>query len=699
MVVIKAAPGSGPVTARIAGDAAGMSLVNIMAYELIHRRLSEEEIAELPPHMREDARNGKLDEILLEERGRADGSAPLQVAAGNEIHVNIRFSGPEAGTRPHAAATLVIEGPDWSTAVPLEMVVAEFTAELLTTSADVRQGGETSLRVRLASRAGPATEARFSLVDAGHLAVQPTALAMAPGESTEVDVRIQARHDASVTTSRETLLVTAFDGLFDKWLPFDLTVREGEMSVIALTTGAMTGIQGQRISAPIRILAAGGAPDVVFQPGSMPAGVSMPTQTRRAATHGAIDHLLDIELHPDAPLHVDAPVTVQWTAGSAASGTLTFLLSVLPREVTFHEVITTPAGTALGGWVEITLRADGSYVFRGHMHGSGFDPYEFRVVAIVRSGSGAGMVAAQKSGEVGGTVGGGSRDVDWVEEGVNPNIAADWANVSHGAMAVNKEYADTGILGTLGDIATAAVDWLVAALMTTPMTASIIILGRELGDLTGVHFGPPSLAAGIAVKEGVVLIFGPGTTLVASIAGAVGAASISERGMTPAERAFADRVFHGTIDYGNVVLTDISRGGRKFALPHVDGRTLIGLGDFFDDPMTRSSAHYPAAGQVFIHELVQAWQIEHRSFLTEVFWDAAQNATCELVGINPYALPSPLPAWSSLNLEQQASVVDQWYARHKATIDASGSTALAGELALADPAFAFISGNLWVGAG
>src|SRR5262249_59946455 len=51
----------------------------------------------------------------------------------------------------------------------------------------------------------------------------------------------------------------------------------------------------------------------------------------------------------------------------------------IPETKTFHEDVTTPSGAALGGWVELTLRSDGGYAFKGRMHDSGFDAYKFRV--------------------------------------------------------------------------------------------------------------------------------------------------------------------------------------------------------------------------------------------------------------------------------------------------------------------------------
>ena len=117
----------------------------------------------------------------------------------------------------------------------------------------------------------------------------------------------------------------------------------------------------------------------------------------------------------------------------------------------FRRSITTPPGTALGGWVELTVAGDGSYQFKGHMHGSGFDPYRFRIYAVLAE-VGFGVVA-QKSGSVGGTIGGGSRNFNWSEEGFSQPLRDSWSSVDGAAFTVSKSYEDTGLIGFAGQFA------------------------------------------------------------------------------------------------------------------------------------------------------------------------------------------------------------------------------------------------------
>lgn len=698
-VVIDKTPGAGPVTARIDGGGSAFAVTAVRSYQSIRRAYTEEEILEMPPFppsIRQNARlRGYLEDV---EAASSDGSGQVSVGANQRLIVMVRLTGdlPDG----EASARLVIAGSGiGSVTVPLYALVGDLSVELAAGPVQVRQGEATVLPAKAMSLAGPATQLRLALTDHNHWSVPLHVQPLSSGATAPFSLEVRAAPDAPLGTWPASLSVAAFDGLFLRSIPFTLTVQRGRVSIASAQTGPVTGIQGHRVSTPVRITAPGYGADIDFQPVSLPQGLSMPAQTRTASMGTTTTHLVDLDILQDSPLMTAAPFTVGWQArGMEHSGSITLTATVKAREVTFHQVITTPAGTALGGWVETTVRHDGSYSFRGHMHGSGFDPYEFRIVALIRSASGRSAVAAQKSGSVGGTIGGGDRDFDWSEQGTNPSIAGDWDDVSRGTMTVNKEYDDTGVLGALEDVAAAAVDWIVTAVVATPLTASIYVLGRELGKLTGAHFGPPGLSTGIAVKEGIVLLLGPGVTLAAAVAGAAAGASIRQRSMTQAEKDFANRVFRGSIDLDNVVLTDINRAGRKFVVPNVDGRSLMGLGDFYSSPVTKAEPAYPVAGQVFIHELTHVWQIEHAAFLTEVFWDAAKNAVCEATGSNPYTLPSPIPDWSSLNLEQQASIVDQWFSRHHSALATAEPGGLVDADALNDPSFPFISGNIWTGA-
>jgi hypothetical protein len=63
--------------------------------------------------------------------------------------------------------------------------------------------------------------------------------------------------------------------------------------------------------------------------------------------------------------------------------------------------VITPAGTALGGQVNMTLRSDGSYTVQFHLHDSSvFETFDFTVRTVLVAQSGV-AVALQQSGHVG----------------------------------------------------------------------------------------------------------------------------------------------------------------------------------------------------------------------------------------------------------------------------------------------------------
>ena len=122
----------------------------------------------------------------------------------------------------------------------------------------------------------------------------------------------------------------------------------------------------------------------------------------------------------------------------------------------------------------MALRSDGTYTFNGHMHDSGWDPYDFRIRAIVTTGHIC--VAAQKTGHTDGTgsnpFGHVNRDFDWSETGINPQIRLHWDELREATLTVNHSYEDTGLLHTVEEIALDFVIFLAASAIVGPGLAS-----------------------------------------------------------------------------------------------------------------------------------------------------------------------------------------------------------------------------------
>jgi hypothetical protein len=133
--------------------------------------------------------------------------------------------------------------------------------------------------------------------------------------------------------------------------------------------------------------------------------------------------------------------------------------------------------------------------------------------------------------------------------------------------------------------------------------------------------------------------------------------------LSDGEVQFARQVFGDSLDFGRIRLTNLSGVGRRaFVAPTVDGTILLNLGNAQEAPLTAVFPPYPAPGQIFIHELTHAWQIQHAA-LEDGFVPGlmCSGILDQAVISNPYGYGPPGPPWSSFSMEAQGSVVDQWF--------------------------------------
>jgi hypothetical protein len=187
------------------------------------------------------------------------------------------------------------------------------------------------------------------------------------------------------------------------------------------------------------------------------------------------------------------------------------------------------------------------------------------------------------------------------------------------------------------------------------------------------------------VIAGTVMVFGPGFLIPATVAGVavVELSDIKHRTLTNDEIDFVKRVFLGELPYSSIYLTNLSRGAHAYTIPSIDGSILANVNGAYDNPTeSTQSPNYEIKGQLLIHELTHAWQIHHTNFLPEMLID---GGTYDYRS-NPFWASQP---WSEFNLEQQASIVDDWFGTFATDLN---STA-----AINDPAFKYISHNIRLG--
>jgi hypothetical protein len=360
-------------------------------------------------------------------------------------------------------------------------------------------------------------------------------------------------------------------------------------------------------------------------------------------------------------LRMDRPVSVR------------DLLARYREPVVFDEPLITPDGVALGGHHTITLERNGHFRHEGHMRATGFPSFRYGVRTVMVGRSGTPFIAAA-GGAVHGSNEFGDRESSWDESGESVGVALYWASLKGGDHTTDVSF-ESDFFGTIGDVA-AFVATLAGGFVVAGSVGVCFVLGIHAADAIGLDeaLGTAGLA-GVVVAGGVLVVFGPSAIVPAIVAGvAAGIAvelSLKHRRLTdrPEEVAFANRVFQGTLPVDRIVLTNMLGVGRRpFTIPSVGNTILVNLGEGFDDPVRYTGKGDPdkprtqAPGQLFIHELVHAWQIDTTFFLPGLMCGAILNQATTIDGdMGVYRYGNPGRDFGSFNLEQQASIVDDWF--------------------------------------
>ena len=381
---------------------------------------------------------------------------------------------------------------------------------------------------------------------------------------------------------------------------------------------------------------------------------------------------------------------------------------------TFTTAIHTTNGAPINGRGSYEVCSDGRYRVSGHMRATGFYSYDYGLNLWLRLPDGN-YLASVHSGSVYGTDTPGDRQHPFEQNGTNPVIAARWRQIRGANLTLaHSMHAELGgVLGTAADL----VDFLARGVVLNGLLGPsgwVLVLGHELADL-GIAGDAQSVWGSLLVAGGQVLLAGP-FGLVPVLVGGLAAAEVlnlatdvKDRGMRPEEIAFARRIFSDTIDYDRVRITNLHQNGdngeRAFVMPGRGGSILVNLGtQGWDRPLSyiKPNSNYLRPGQLFVHELVHAWQVTQRSLV---------GLISDLGGPYPYT-PGDSAArlietgwrnksWGSFNNEQQAHIVDDWYEAQVARLPAGTLPAevhwrvdLDGVAARDDPAFRFVRDHI-----
>lgn len=138
---------------------------------------------------------------------------------------------------------------------------------------------------------------------------------------------------------------------------------------------------------------------------------------------------------------------------------------------------------------------------------------------------------------------------------------------------------------------------------------------------------------------------------------------MSARRLSPGERQQAVRVFEHTIPYDKIALTGTSGiGDRPFTTPNPwpwDWEAWdinFGTQELWDRNIRNFGVKY--YWETLIHELTHVWQGHNSAFAAGYIFNSLWH---QAVDADAYAY-TPGQPWGDYNVEQQAHLVEDWYA-------------------------------------
>ncbi len=316
----------------------------------------------------------------------------------------------------------------------------------------------------------------------------------------------------------------------------------------------------------------------------------------------------------------------------------------------------TPKGSSLSTTVTVTINASGTTKYHCLTDNTGNFGYDFSSKAFYQALSGEVLLFIH-SGHVDD-----SSEDDYIEYNFHPYIHQMWSQIKGGRLFISEDYELTGVAGVIDKIFAFVLD--LGAYTVGATLGVVLAISSEVANI----FGNFSLGELIGLVAGTaILVFG-GTAVLAVVAGyaagKITQALISQVELDVNELAFAEQVFGNFSLPARVKLykTNLSSlTGRAFTFPAGE-RTYINLGtDAFNDPTTYVHGSYPTPGELFIHEMTHAWQIQQSTFLAGQICSGIVAQAEYLSGSGVYSYPPPGQPWHEFGVEQQGAVVDQWF--------------------------------------
>lgn len=321
---------------------------------------------------------------------------------------------------------------------------------------------------------------------------------------------------------------------------------------------------------------------------------------------------------------------------------------------------------SFGATVEVFLHRSGTVRLNCRTTNSSYiTSYNYNIKMLITTASGK-VLFMKKAGEIG------TRHTDNYHEAMHsPIVAAFFEEFINSWLETSTEYSDA-ITATVEDCLAFIGNWVIGlALIPSATVGLVVFLGA--GAISLIATG--TVDAGARLVAGVLWMKGPFGTYFALLAMGVARIGSERRRLHQEEYDWANTVvFDGSLPpIGNIWLTDtVGENGRAFVWPEPDGSITINMGpDAMNDPRTYNVGKPNTIGlrkkygEVFIHELVHAWQIHHSSRDSAFVAAALTETICSGGGNDAYRYEiPPQKPFSEYGIEQQASIVSDWYSRY-----------------------------------
>ncbi|MGF9814242.1 LGFP repeat-containing protein [Bacillus sp. BS98] len=230
--VVNHIPNNGSLVATISGGGSYIRLRELVAFKSEQRWYTNDEINDLPPHLRANARKNGYQELV--EVNRVGAGSPLLVWSGLHVTGVIEFAAPNTSELTSESAKLVLEG--WGgdpVEVPLLFIIGNIQVEFLVNPILAHRGQEVSLPVRVSLPNSAPTSEIILKAFKSWVTIPSHRLIVQSGSSvtTNLKLRIDVRNAPLGPLSTEL----SIEGFTDRiiFVPFELEIKEFSLKIKA----------------------------------------------------------------------------------------------------------------------------------------------------------------------------------------------------------------------------------------------------------------------------------------------------------------------------------------------------------------------------------------------------------------------------------------------------------------------------------